>query len=85
MGKPFKCLLNGDGSTLHDQNLLAAKDLEIHDLQKTIKKLEEELAYKKPWEIETCVVDIFQSGDGSREKIRQREIAEWKENYYLNK
>lgn len=35
--------------------------------------------------MEACVVDIFQSGDGSREKIRQREIAEWKQNYYLNK
>ena len=29
------------------------------------------------------MVDLFQPGLGTREQIRQREIREWKENYYL--
>lgn len=80
LGRPLPGVLNYDNAeTLHDQNLLVAKDLEIVELENHIREL---LENKN--EIVPCVVDIFQSGDGSREKLRQKAIAQWKEHYYLN-
>lgn len=64
---------------MNDQNLLAAKDLEIIELQNKLNKLMENRN-----EVCAAIVDIYQSGDGSREKLLMKAKAEWKSQYYLN-
>lgn len=55
LGRPLQGVINNDKcDTLHDQNLLAAKDLEIVELQNQISKLKENRN-----QIDPLVVDIF--------------------------